>query len=98
MMSCQRLIGEKVDSDIREQCNQKGIFVDFLQEYPFQFRISEMKLPQIKRATWEKQGHPYAKWIVVDRKYNVYFPCTSIYKAIRCWFMNLEIAIKRKRK
>lgn len=57
-----------------------------------------MKLPKIKRATWEKQGYPNAKWIVVDRKYNVYFACTSIYKAIRCWFMNLEIAIKRKRK
>ena len=57
-----------------------------------------MKLPQIKRATWEKKFYPFAKYIVVERKYNTYDACASLYEAIGCWFMNLEIAIKRKKK
>ena len=50
---------------------------------------SNMKLPQIKRATWEKQGYPGAKWIVVERKYNTYSAHDSLFKAIRKWFWHL---------
>ena len=53
-----------------------------------------MKLPQIKRATWEKECHPGAKWIVVERKYNTYYPCASLCDAIRYWFWHLGVSPK----
>ena len=53
-----------------------------------------MKLPQIKRATWEKKCHPGAKWIVVERKYNTYSAHDSLFKAIRKWFWHLGVSPK----
>ena len=55
---------------------------------------SNMKLPQIKRATWEKKCHPGAKWVVVERKYNTYDACASLCDAIRYWFWYLGVPPK----
>ena len=53
-----------------------------------------MKLPYIKKATWEKDYHPGAKWIVVERKYGMYFGCKTLYNAICIWLVNLKTFIK----
>lgn len=53
-----------------------------------------MKLPQIKRATWEKDCHPGAKWVVVERKYNTYDACETFFDAIRYWFWHLGVPPK----
>lgn len=53
-----------------------------------------MKLPQIKRATWEKECHPGAKWVVVERKYGMYFGCKTLYNAICVWLVHLKTFIK----
>ena len=53
-----------------------------------------MKLPYIRKATWEKDYHPGAKWIVVERKYNTYDACASLYEAISCWFRHLGVSPK----
>lgn len=52
-----------------------------------------MKLPQIKRATWEHYGHPNAKWVVVERVYNSYYPCETLWEAIREWRILLKSEI-----
>ena len=61
-----------------------------------------MKLPYIKKATWEKECHPGAKWVVVEREYNTYDACETFCDAIRYWFWHLgvspEIAFGFKRK
>ena len=57
---------------------------------------SNMKLPKIKRATWEKEYHPGAKWVVVERKYNTYSAHNSLFKAIRKWFCHLGFRRKKK--
>lgn len=54
-----------------------------------------MKLPYIKKATWEKEYYPDAKWIVVERKYNTYSTHDSIFKAIRKWFEHLNLGGRR---
>ena len=51
---------------------------------------SNMKLPVIKKATWVKEHYPDAEYIVVDRKYNTYYPCASLYEAICRWFRLLN--------
>lgn len=48
-----------------------------------------MKLPYIRKATWEKKFYPFAKYIVVERKYNTYDACASLYEAIGCWLWHL---------
>ena len=53
-----------------------------------------MKLPQIKRATWEKRLHPDAKWVVVERKYNTYDACETFGDALRYWFWHLGVSPK----
>lgn len=53
-----------------------------------------MKLPQIKRVTWEKQCYPKAKWIVVERKYNTYDACETFGVALRYWFWHLGVSPK----
>ena len=53
-----------------------------------------MKLPQIRKATWEKQYYPEAKWVVVDRKYNTYDACETLCDAIRYWFWHLGVSPK----
>jgi hypothetical protein len=53
-----------------------------------------MKLPKIKRATWEKDYHPGAKWIVVERKYNTYYPCASLLEAIKGWLYLIGVPYK----
>lgn len=55
---------------------------------------SNMKLPYIRKATWEKQYYPEAKWIVVERKYNTYDACTTLCDAIRYWFWHLGVSPK----
>ena len=50
---------------------------------------SNMKLPYIRKATWEKECHPGAKWIVVERKYNTYSAHTSVWGALRMFFKYL---------
>ena len=55
-----------------------------------------MKLPYIKKATWEKECHPGAKWVVVERKYNTYDACASLCDAIRYWFWHLGFRRKKK--
>ena len=55
-----------------------------------------MKLPYIRKATWEKKLYPDAKWIVVERKYNTYDACTSLYEAIGCWLWHLGFRRKKK--
>ena len=57
-------------------------------------QVSNMKLPKIKRATWEKDCHPGAKWIVVERKYNTYSAHDSLFKAVRKWFWHLGYILK----
>lgn len=52
-----------------------------------------MKLPQIKKVTWEIYGHPNAKWIVVERKYNTYSVHSTLWKAIRKWFWHFGYII-----
>lgn len=54
-----------------------------------------MKLPKIKKATWEKKLYPDAKWIVVESKYNTYSTHGSIFKAIRKWFEHLNLGGRR---
>ena len=54
-----------------------------------------MKLPYIRKATWEKKLYPDAKWIVVERKYNTYSTHDSIFKAIRKWFEHLNLGGRR---
>lgn len=51
-----------------------------------------MKLPQIKRATWEKWLHPDAKWAVV--KDNTYDACETFGDALRYWFWHLGVSPK----
>ena len=53
-----------------------------------------MKLPYIRKATWEKKCYPEAKWIVVDRKYNTYDACETFCDAIRYWFWHLGVSPK----
>ena len=53
-----------------------------------------MKLPYIRKATWEKEYHPGAKWIVVERKYGMYFGCKTLYNAICIWLVSLKTFIK----
>ena len=53
-----------------------------------------MKLPKIKKATWEKKFYPFAKYIVVEGEYNTYDACASLYEAIGCWLWHL----RRKKK
>lgn len=55
---------------------------------------SNMKLPYIRKATWEKKLYPDAKWIVVERKYNTYDACTTLCDAIRYWFWHLGVSPK----
>ena len=55
---------------------------------------NKMKLPQIKRATWEKKCYPGAKWVVVERKYNTYSAHDSLFKAIRKWFWHLGYILR----
>ena len=55
-----------------------------------------MKLPYIKRASWEKECHPGAKWVVVERKYNTYSAHDSLFKAILKWFCHLGFRRKEK--
>ena len=45
-----------------------------------------MKLPVIKKATWEKLYYPEAKWVVVEMEYNTYTPHRTLFKAIKRWF------------
>jgi hypothetical protein len=63
---------------------------------------SNMKLPYIKKATWEKELYPGAKWIVVEREYNTYDACMTLCDAIRYWLWYLgvppKIAFKRFKK
>ena len=56
-----------------------------------------MKLPYIKKATWEKKCHPGAKWVVVERKYNTYSAHDSLFKAIRKWFWHVAYIIGIKK-
>lgn len=44
-----------------------------------------MKLPYIRKATWEKELHPKAKWVIVEREYNTYDACMTLCDAIRYW-------------
>ena len=53
-----------------------------------------MKLPYIKKATWEKQCYPKAKWIVVERKYNTYDAFETFGVALRYWFWHLGVSPK----
>lgn len=53
-----------------------------------------MRLPYIKKATWEKELHPGAKWIVVERKYNTYNACMTLCDAIRYWLWYLGVSPK----
>lgn len=53
-----------------------------------------MKLPYIKRATWEKELHPGTKWIVVERKYNTYDACASLGDVIRSWLWHCGVSPK----
>lgn len=50
-----------------------------------------MKLPIIRKATWEKELHPGAKWIVVERKHNTYDACTTLGDAIRYWLWHCGV-------
>lgn len=56
-----------------------------------------MKLPQIKRATWEIYGHPNAKWVVVERVYNSYYPCETLWEAIREWRILLKYELQKRK-
>lgn len=55
-----------------------------------------MKLPYIRKATWEKECHPGAKWVVVEREHNTYDACASLCDAIRYWFWHLGFRRKKK--
>ena len=55
---------------------------------------SNMKLPYIRKATWEKECHPGAKWVVVEREYNTYDACETFCDAIRYWFWHLGVSPK----
>lgn len=56
-----------------------------------------MKLPYIKKATWEKKCYPGAKWIVVERKFNTYSAHDSLFKAILKWFWHVGYIIGIKK-
>ena len=53
-----------------------------------------MKLPIIRKATWEKQYYPEAKFVVVERKYNTYDVCASFFDAVRYWLWHLGVSPK----
>ena len=53
-----------------------------------------MKFPRIRRATWEKDIHPEARWVVVERKYNTYDTCSSLINAIRYWMWHMGLSPK----
>ena len=61
---------------------------------PTEVQECNMKLPYIRKATWEKKCYPEAKWIVVDRKYNTYDACETFCDAIRYWFWHLGVSPK----
>jgi hypothetical protein len=50
-----------------------------------------MKLPQIKKASWEKRCYPKAKWVVIDRRYNTYDACETFGDALRYWLWHLGL-------
>lgn len=52
-----------------------------------------MKLPIIKKASWETYAHPDAKWVVVERKYNTYSTHSTLWKALRKWFWHFGYII-----
>ena len=45
-----------------------------------------MKLPKIKKIGWEKKYYPEANWVVTERVWNSYFPCVTLWEAIRTWW------------
>lgn len=53
-----------------------------------------MKLPKIKRATWEKEHYPKAKYVVTESKYNTYYPCASLLEAIKGWLYLIGVPYK----
>ena len=53
-----------------------------------------MRLPKIKRATWEKDYYPGAKWIVVDRKYNMYFACENLWETFKKFLWLCKITLR----
>lgn len=53
-----------------------------------------MKLPYIRKATWEKKLYPEAKWVVVEREYNTYDVCTTLCDAILYWLWHLGVSPK----
>lgn len=55
---------------------------------------SKMKLPYIKKATWETEYFPGSKWVIVEREYNTYDACMTLYDAIRYWLWHLGISLK----
>lgn len=55
-----------------------------------------MKLPQIKRATWEKIGYPDAKWVFIERRYNTYIVSPNFRGALKMLWFWVIAEIKRK--
>ena len=53
-----------------------------------------MKLPYIKKATWEKQCNPKAKWVVVDKKNKLCDVCETFGVALRYWLWHLGVSPK----
>lgn len=53
-----------------------------------------MKLPYIKKATWETEYFPGSKWVVVEREYNTYDACMTLCDAIRYWLWHLGVPSK----
>lgn len=48
-----------------------------------------MKLPTIRKATWERNHCPRARYIVIERKYGTYTAFEKLGKALRQWIIYL---------